>query len=291
MKISEHFYSLQGEGLYAGVPSYFIRFFGCTLQCQGFGQANPADPTTWKTPWKDINIDEVKRVEDLPKEIYEYGCDSVYSWAKKFKNLQIDYTPAELVEQMRNRLGEEKFKMLLNGEIHIVLTGGEPLMRHNQEHITDLLKYLNEQYGAEYLRVTIETNATVELNYALQRILTFVCTEVLFSCSPKLLHTSGEPANRAIKPDVLYSFEQVAGIRCTPVIQGKFVLANTDEAKEELLRVVRDFNFSFVYLMPEGPNKHRVNDSATDIAEFAMAHGFRFTHRLHNLLWDNKIGV
>ncbi|HDS83885.1 MAG TPA: 7-carboxy-7-deazaguanine synthase QueE [Phycisphaerales bacterium] len=34
MRISEFFYSLQGEGLYAGVPSVFIRLAGCPLRCR-----------------------------------------------------------------------------------------------------------------------------------------------------------------------------------------------------------------------------------------------------------------
>jgi len=38
LRYSEMFYSLQGEGRYVGVPSLFLRLFGCNFECRGFGQ-------------------------------------------------------------------------------------------------------------------------------------------------------------------------------------------------------------------------------------------------------------
>ena len=37
LKIAEIFYSVQGEGIFAGVPSVFIRTFGCNFECRGCG--------------------------------------------------------------------------------------------------------------------------------------------------------------------------------------------------------------------------------------------------------------
>ena len=37
IKVSELFYSIQGEGRYMGVPSVFLRTFGCNFECSGFG--------------------------------------------------------------------------------------------------------------------------------------------------------------------------------------------------------------------------------------------------------------
>ena len=32
-RISEIFFSIQGEGIFAGIPCYFVRFFGCNKKC------------------------------------------------------------------------------------------------------------------------------------------------------------------------------------------------------------------------------------------------------------------
>ena len=37
LRYSEAFYSVQGEGRFVGVPSIFLRTFGCNFTCGGFG--------------------------------------------------------------------------------------------------------------------------------------------------------------------------------------------------------------------------------------------------------------
>ena len=95
---SEIFHSIQGEGHYTGVPTAWIRFFLCNLQCSGFGQVDPTNPDTYELPFEDFDVDSVKVVEDLP--VWEKGCDSSYTWAKKFKKLMGHETPTVMADKI-----------------------------------------------------------------------------------------------------------------------------------------------------------------------------------------------
>src|SRR6056300_812954 len=95
---SEIFHSIQGEGHYTGVPTAWIRFFLCNLQCNGFGQIDPRNPDTYDLPFERFDTTTVKRVEDLP--VWDKGCDSSYTWSKKFKHLMGQKTAVELAQQI-----------------------------------------------------------------------------------------------------------------------------------------------------------------------------------------------
>ena len=46
--VCEDFYSISGESVLTGVPSVFVRFFGCNMPgCPGFGQPDPSDKSTY----------------------------------------------------------------------------------------------------------------------------------------------------------------------------------------------------------------------------------------------------
>ena len=55
MKISEIFYSIQGEGMLAGVPSVFLRTSGCNLRCTWCDTPY----TSWKPEGDDLPLDDI----------------------------------------------------------------------------------------------------------------------------------------------------------------------------------------------------------------------------------------
>ena len=153
---SEIFDSIQGEGEYTGYPTAWLRFYLCNLQCNGFSQDDPTDPSTYKLPYKDFDLIEVNRLEELP--VWEYGCDSSYSWSKKFKHLQHRFTSREIADKIRKEFTNEHNKgKWLNR--HMCFTGGEPLMKHAQLCTMEVMQhYLNDDDYPKF--ITYETNGT-----------------------------------------------------------------------------------------------------------------------------------
>lgn len=76
MKISELFYSIQGEGKRAGIPSFFIRTNFCNLRCQ-FASGNLCDTsyTSW-FPDNDENLGDIN-INDIIDEYKKYNCKDV----------------------------------------------------------------------------------------------------------------------------------------------------------------------------------------------------------------------
>ena len=290
---SEIFHSIQGEGHYTGVPTAWLRFFLCNLQCNGFGQINPTDPSTYELPFEEFDTSTVSRVEDLP--VWDKGCDSSYTWSKKFKHLMGQKTAVELANQIVDTIKTDSnptglFLHPLSGQHqHLCFTGGEPLMRHAQEAVVGILKELHKQKNLPG-SITFETNGTQELTDDFVRYMTAIDPEIFFSISPKLWTVAGEKASKAIRPQNIVEYLSVS-----PHGQLKFVVGNRDEQWTEMESVItqfRDVGVDLpVWVMPVGAREEEQAATAGEVARRAFQRGYNVAARVHVHLFGNAIGT
>jgi len=237
IKIAELFYSIQGEGRYMGVPSVFLRTFGCNFKCAGFGmprgelsiEANNVDPTKYK------------KYEELP--LVSTGCDSYASWDPRFKDLSPMLTSDAIADRIAEILPHREWL-----EEHLVITGGEPLLGWQRAY-PDLLDHPKM---AGLKEITFETNGTQKLTPEFKAYLKewskWKNREITFSVSAKL-PCSGEKWEEAILPEVVCEYEEVG----TAYL--KFVIA-TEEDRDYALKAASEYRAAgfkgHVYLMPVG---------------------------------------
>jgi organic radical activating enzyme len=279
IKIAELFYSIQGEGRYMGVPSVFLRTFGCNFKCAGFGMPKGELSEEY------LKIDPIQyaKYEELP--LVSTGCDSYASWDPAFKHL----SPMLTVDAIADRITEILPFNTWQDE-HLVITGGEPLLGWQRAY-PDLLNH-TKMVGLK--EITFETNGTQKLtkefkDYLVQWQMSDLefNREVTFSVSAKL-SCSGEHPDEAIKPEVVCEYEEVGYAYL------KFVVATEDDAEEalEAADIYRAAGFRGpIYLMPVGGVESVYTLNNRRVAELAMKHGLRYSDRLQVPLFKNEWGT
>ena len=283
IKVSEIFYSLQGEGRFVGVPSVFLRTFGCNFTCSGFG-CKPGEKSTDADEIADV-VHLFNKFEELP--LAATGCDSYASWHPAFKDLSPTYTVEQLADQMSALTPNGQWVQKNGNDVHLVITGGEPLLGWQRAY-EDLLNQPNLQ---DLKNLTFETNGTQELKPDFKEYLcnwrdnwgTDIGREITFSVSAKL-SASGESWQDAICPDIVASYQRVGTVYL------KFVV-ETDEHVEEAIRAVDAFRAGgftgVVYLMPQGGLQGSYEQNLRSIADICVERGFNLSPRLHCSIWGN----
>ena len=291
IKYSETFFSAQGEGHYVGVPSLWMRFYMCNLQCNGFGQDNPTDESSWELPYETIDISDIDRVEDLP--VFDKGCDSSYTWAKRYRHLMTDRSAQEAVDELTPLLPGGKFKHPKTGlNNHMVFTGGEPMMPGSQKSMIEVMTEFHTRANLPKF-VTVETNGTRPLTPTMQEYIKHYTTvlggEWFWSVSPKLWNTAGEESKRAIKPEVVAEYAKLTGTG-----QLKFVVNGTKESWDEMeqhIAAFREAGCDFpVWVMGVGGTFEGLVVTEADIADEAIQRGYNYTSRVHVHIYGNAIG-
>ena len=292
LKYSETFYSAQGEGQYVGIPSLWMRFFLCNLQCNGFGQKDPTDPSTYELPYETIDISDITNVFDLP--VFEKGCDSSYTWSKKYKHLITDKTVEEAVDELTSLLPHSQFVHPVTGQsAHMVFTGGEPMLKNTQPGMMHIIEEFKRRDNMP-MNVTVETNGTKPItdefaDWVHRNYTGWIGREWYWSLSPKLWSTAGEKSKKAIKPEVIGRYAEVS-----PVGQLKYVVNGTDESwkeVEENTKMFRDAGCNFpVWIMGVGGTFEGLVQTEASIADEAIQRGYSYTSRVHVHIYGNAIG-
>jgi len=290
LKYSETFYSAQGEGQYTGIPSLWMRFFLCNLQCDGFGQTDPTNPDTYELPYEKLDLTDITDVMQLP--VFDKGCDSSYTWSKRYKHLMTDRTVTEAVDELTALLPHGKFCHPVTKQwVHMVFTGGEPMLKNTQPGIINVLGEFEDRSNLPR-NVTIETNGTKPITEDLEEYINAFTDwggEWMWSISPKLWNTAGEKPKKAIQPDVVGKYAEVSEKG-----QLKYVVNGTEASwaeVEENTRLFREAGCNFpVWIMGIGGTYEGLTETEASIADEAIQRGYNYTTRAHVHIYGNAIG-
>ena len=266
--ISSDFYSVQGEGISSGVPSYFVRLGICNLTCGMSRQF--ANQLAKEQTLEDGEIFE----GDLVKEgKATWTCDSTSQWLWRGEDKEFQY----LIDRWKEQGIYDDVK---NGIIHIIWTGGEPTIKGHQQSIVNFFKYWCEQDTSVQPYSEIETNGTIVIDEPL-----FICLDQI-NCSPKLSNSGLDAKQRINEAAVRRVMEHKN-------YQFKFVISNEEDVQE----LFRDFVVPFsiplknVVCMPGLDDVANFEERTQFVLEMAKKYKFRGLTRLHIAAWNKTLNV
>lgn len=133
--IAETFYSLQGEGTWAGTPMFFVRLAGCNV-----GEYNTMEPSCVKNG--DFRLYQTNAHSVCTSILgSRFLCDTDYHMSEKMT-----------IEELHTLIEE-------SGADHVCLTGGEPFLHDLEpflEVISDIAKIHIETSGTKPIFVEYE---------------------------------------------------------------------------------------------------------------------------------------
>jgi 7-carboxy-7-deazaguanine synthase len=257
--------TIQGEGMYQGVPSLFIRTSGCNLRC------------LFTSKDKKHNF-----------------CDTSYSSFKPEINFMEVKTVAQII---RNNIGNMKHLVVTGGEPMLQSTQLVELF----ELIKDLkLKITIETNGTIYDEEIIPYVDLFSISPKLKNSDPTVekLEDVKYNLNHDLIN---QHISRRYNIDALdnlteaslgmVEFEQ-------PKIQFKFVITNPEdliEIKELYLPMLLDYcndvpeAAQYIYLMPEGITEEELKEKGKWLIGECIKNGYRYCPRLHIEIYGGRV--
>ena len=261
-RISQYFYSLEGEGYVIGEPSLYLRLAGCYSAACKF-------------------------------------CDTKFSWFEKNgkKHFYPLFTSFIKSEEIQNFFRKIDYKVR-----RLTITGGEPLhyMKNFHFMIRELLKYLNLNFlGIESNGNLLHKKENIIL---LSKILKKINHDFnilpMLTISPKLNPETCYPDSGITKDDVIemyqYVYFNVVDYLDSKVnVNFKFIYGISEYDNNLVLQNInfllssikysrhKIFLMPFTPFDPLGKNKELWEKSKKETAEKALELGVRYSPRLH----------
>jgi len=155
---------------------------------------------------------------------------------------------------------EEVFQEIEKYKIkHVTVSGGEPTLQDREVHKL-IMEFLEVKYD-----VSLESNGVIATHAGYSNI----------TISPK---------KQKINIKVLKEYAKY------PNVTFKFVYESNDD--EWWLNVINDANINLekVYIMPEGATRTEQIDKMPEVIKYCLEKGFKFSPRLHVLVFDDERG-
>jgi organic radical activating enzyme len=193
-------------------------------------------------------------------------CDTIEVWRKS------------KAKEFEDVIGEEYEKLLLNHDVHLVITGGEPLV--HQKTIVEFLKYFFEKYRV-YPVIEIETNGTITPTADMLGWVDF------WNVSPKLSN-AGAQNTKEIRINEI-ALNQFADESTNTIF--KFVIEKESDYDEVVADYLPHINKEQIVLMPAGSSQEELSRTRLLVAELCRKQQLRYSERLHVVIWNQKTGV
>lgn len=191
-------------------------------------------------------------------------CDTAYTWDWKRYRREEAVVPVEPGVILAYTAGLPPR--------NVVVTGGEPLLQRHS-----LVPLLTRLHELGY-RLEVETNGTIapgELSAVVDQ----------WNVSPKLA-SAGNRGLRTIRPAALEAFAALPGTWF------KFVISAPEDVDEaHTIASAAGMAPGRVILMPEGRTPGELSARSEWLAATCAERGFRFSTRLHVLIWGDRRGV
>lgn len=279
--ISSDFFSVQGEGISSGIPSYFVRLGLCNLNC---GMSRAFTNTLLKE--QSLADGEIFKGDLEVEGKASWTCDSTSQWLWRGEEKNFQY----LIDQWKE---QNLWDDILNGDVHIIWTGGEPTIKSHQEAIVNFLNEFEQQSIKEFYGDStsyddgdfnifneIETNGTIVIGDELFVLLSQI------NCSPKLSNSGMTEKQRIIPAAIKRIMEH-------DNYQFKFVISTEDDINEMFRDFIHPFNIPLknVVCMPGLDSQSDFHERTQFVMEMAKKYKFRGMSRMHISAWDRVINV